>query len=155
MVVKFGDLIEIGTNKGLAYALYTHRHDEPPRYGALLRVLDGLYAARPNDLSKVVQRPIRFNTFFPLQAAVNQGIVEVVGNVEIPETLRAFPVFRSGFVNPKTKKVESWYLWNGKDTWQIGALTPEQRKLSIEGVCNDTYLIRKIEEGWSPETDPR
>jgi hypothetical protein len=35
---QLGDVIEIETSQGLAYAQYTHEHREPPRYGSLLRI---------------------------------------------------------------------------------------------------------------------
>jgi hypothetical protein len=42
---EIGDIIEIKTPKGLAYAQYTHRD---ALYGNLLRVLPGLYERQPN-----------------------------------------------------------------------------------------------------------
>jgi ribosomal protein L34E len=67
---RIGDVIEIETPKGLAYAQYTYKHDTPPRYGALLRVLPGLYEARPSDFSDLVQQDERFYVFFPLGSLV-------------------------------------------------------------------------------------
>jgi len=152
MKVKCGDIIEIKTSKGIAYALYTHRH---PRYGALLRVFDGLFATSPDNLGDIVTLAVRFATFFPLQAAVDRGLVTVVGNAPIPDNLKLFPVCRAGAVDPHTKKVASWWLWDGQREWQVGDLTAEERKLPIRGVVNDTLLIQRIEEGWLPEKDPR
>ena len=155
MSLKLGDLVEIPTAKGLAYAIYTHRHTEPPKFGALIQVFDGLYETRPADLHGLLSQPIRFATFFPLQAAVNQHIVSIAGHVEVPERLKPFPTFRSGTVDPKTGKVPVWWLWDGQKTWRAGDLTPEQRKLPIRGVWNDTFLKERIEEGWRPELDKR
>jgi hypothetical protein len=47
MKIRFGDIAEIKTSIGLAYAIYTHRHTQPPKYGALIRVFDQLYQSRP------------------------------------------------------------------------------------------------------------
>ncbi|HUT18234.1 MAG TPA: hypothetical protein VM366_03665 [Anaerolineae bacterium] len=146
---KIGDIVEIETGKGLAYALYTHRHTDPPRFGALLRVFDGIHAARPADISQVLAHRVRFSTFFPLGAAVNRGIVKIAGSVEIPEPLRAFPVFRNGTPDPKTKKVAVWWLWDGHRQWRAGRLTAGQkREYPLLEVINDTLLIARIEEGW-------
>ena len=153
MKIEFGTIIEIKTSKGLAYALYTHRHDEPPRYGALLRVFDKLYPSRPTDIRTIIKEPVQFSVFFPLQAAVNRGIVNVVGHTEIPENLRPFPVFRSGMIDPISKEITAWWLWDGKKEWRIGELTPEQRHFPIRAVWNDTMLINKIENGWRPEEE--
>ena len=47
---KIGDVIEIATPKGFAYAQFTHDH---PMGGEVLRILPGLYASRPNDLASL------------------------------------------------------------------------------------------------------
>src|SRR5215813_6914666 len=149
--VQFGDIIEVKTSKGLAYAIFTHRHDN---YGAVIQVFDLLYASRPQNWLEVAEQPIRFATFFPLQAAVSRNIFEVVGGVPIPSRLVNFPIFRSG--NPdRNNKVDVWWLkdlQSGK-SWRVEKLTPDQRRLPILSIWNDTALIHRIEEGWRPETD--
>lgn len=151
MKVRIGDIVEIQTSKGLAYALYSHKHDKPPKYGALLRVFDQLFQERPKDIQGLAKLPIRFSAFFPLQAAVKQDIVKVIGNITVPENLKPFPLFRSGIPDKTTKKIATWWLWNGEKSWRIGELTPEQRKLPLRGILNDTMLIHQIETGWRPE----
>jgi hypothetical protein len=155
--LKFGDIVEIKTSKGLAYAMYTHRHTKHPKYGAVIQLFDRNYDTRPPDLTDVVRAPIRFATFFPLQAAVNQELVEVVGNLPVPESLESFPVFRSANIDPSTKQVRDWWLRDleTEKTWRVTALTPEQRKLPILAVWNQAYLVHRIEEGWRPENDSR
>jgi hypothetical protein len=155
MKAKVGDIVEIATSKGLAYAIYTHRHTEPPNFGALLRVFDRLYSSRPLDFDEVVKIPIRFSTFFPLQAALNKNMVGIVANVPVPKALCSFPIFRSGNPDPITKKVETWWLWDGENEWRVGNLTPEQRSLSFAATWTPKFLIGRIEAGWRPETDPR
>jgi hypothetical protein len=152
--VKIGDIIEIPTAKGLAYAQYTHKHQQSPHYGALIRVLDGLFESRPKDFADLVKKRHRFVVFFPLGAAVNRGIFSVVAHGEIPEEARSFPIFRSGFID-RDGKVDNWWLWDGEKEWDVGKLTPEQRALPILGTVNDTGLIYWIESGWTPETDSR
>jgi len=150
--VQFGDIVEIRTRKGLAYAQYTHRHEN---YGALIRVFDRLYKSRPADIAEVASNPVRFTTFFPLQAAVNRHIVDLVGKVRVPERLQAFPLFRDGVADPPTGRVAVWWLWDGEREWRVGKLTSEQRRLPIRGIWNDTFLVERIEEGWRPENDRR
>jgi len=156
MRVRIGDIVEIRTAKGLAYALYTHRYAEPPKYGALLRVFDRLYPSRPGNIAEIILNPVKFSTFFPLGAAVSRGIVAIAGNVPVPDHLSVFPIFRAaGFINPKTKRVENWWLWDGNKSWPVGDLKPEQRQLPIRAVWNHTMLVQRIESGWSPEKDLR
>lgn len=147
--------MEIRTPKQLAYALYTHQHDKPPKFGALLRVFDRTFSERPKDFEAVAVGAVRFSTFFPLAAAVSKGIVQIVGNVQVPDKLAQFPVFRSGTVDPATGKVASWSLWDGEHSRRVGNLTLDQRRLPIRAVWNDTLLIEKIDSCWTPEADPR
>ena len=153
--VKIGDIVEIETSKGLAYAIYTHRHAKPPTFGALLRIFDQVYPRRPSNLEDLATKPIRFSTFFPLQAAVNKAMVRIVANVAVPKQLSFFPIFRSGTPDLTTKKVQTWWLWDGEKEWRIGNLSPEQRSLSFRSIWTPKFLVERIEEGWRPETDFR
>ncbi|MHB1381614.1 MAG: hypothetical protein ACYC5A_11025 [Thermoleophilia bacterium] len=152
--VKFGDVIEIETRKGLAYAQYTHKHDKPPRYGELIRVLPGLHKTRPESFTDIVIQKEQFIVFVPIGVFVHRGIFKVVANEPIPEENREFPLFRAGN-RDSNGKVRVWWLWDGEKSWKVGEITVEQRKLPIEEVLNDTMLIKRIEEGWTPENDPR
>ena len=125
-------------------------------YGALLRVYNTIYQTKQSlDViqSAVNSREPDFFTFFPLGAAVNRNIVSVVGNAPIPEKQKPFPLFRNGNEDPKTKNVETWWLWDGEKEWPIGKLTKEQSRLSLNEVWNDALLVERIESGWTPETD--
>ncbi|KSV75938.1 hypothetical protein N185_15950 [Sinorhizobium sp. GW3] len=147
---EIGDLIEIEVPSGRAYALFTH---SSKMYGALVRVFPGIHQNRPEDVFDLVHHEPLFSCFFPLSAAVKQGRVAVAGKFRVPDELAAFPVFRAGMVNPATGKVDNWWLWDGENETRIGHLTPEQRKLDIRGVWNDTLLIERIEKQWNPEQD--
>jgi hypothetical protein len=147
-----GDVIEIPTSQGLAYAQYTHEKDE---WGALIRVLPGLFGSRPVNLDDVVRQRERFVTFFPLKAAVRKKIVRIVGRGEIPPEARAFPLFRAAGAIDREGRVLDWWLWDGEKEWRVPELTAQQRVLPIRAVWNDTLLIQRIQEGWSPSTDVR
>lgn len=148
---KIGDVIEIDTGQGLAYAHYSHQH---AMYGALLRVFADLKADRPVDLVGVVAGKPTFLTFFPLAAAVKRKIVSIAGHVPLSEDAKQFPTFRAGVVDPRTGRVAQWWLWDGEKEVRVGSLTAEIRCLSIRGVWNDTLLKERILSGWTPENDP-
>ena len=76
---KLGDILEIPTAKGLAYAQYTHEHAQ---FGSVLRVFDTLFESRPDNFTSLVTGPVRFSTLFPLPASVKNGIVNVIGHHE-------------------------------------------------------------------------
>jgi hypothetical protein len=148
--VKVGDVIEIVTERGLAYAQYSLKKE---RYGALLRVLPGFHQTRPRDFSGISNQKERFVTFFPLQGAISSNIFEVVANEEVPENARVLPLFRArGFID-KSGTVHDWWLWDGERSWQIPTLTDELRKLPIRSVWNVPLLIARIVAGWTPEEE--
>jgi hypothetical protein len=148
---KFGDIVEIQTSKGSAYAQYTHQH---PTHGGLIRVFDEVFESRPDSFAGLVDQPVRFSAFLPVAAAVKRGLFKVVANERIALQHRSFPVFRNGIADPKTKKVAVWWFWDGEREWKVGELTPEQREMPIASVWNDTLLIERIESGWTPANDP-
>jgi hypothetical protein len=146
--VRIGDILEIPTAKGLAYAQYTH---DDSMYGQLIRVLEKTFQRRPADFSETVQGPVQFCVFFPLKAAVRRGIFKIVGQQEVAPSNQVFPTFRSGLPDPQTNKVKTWWFWDGKEEWKVGEITEEQRKMPLSGTINDTLLIEYIETGWRPE----
>jgi hypothetical protein len=149
---KIGDIIEIPISDGLVYAHYTHQHSP---FGGLIRVFDPVFNSPVTDLDKLVEEPVRFSTFLPVQAFVKRGIFKVIGNREPSAKNRIFPIFRDGIADPNTKRVATWWLWDGEKEWKVGTLTPEQRKYPLRAVWNDTMLVNRIEQGWTPEKDLR
>jgi hypothetical protein len=137
---RFGDIIGVSTPKGLAYAQYTHRHTDPPRFGPLLRVIPGLFASRPDDFGNLVQQRPAFMTFFPLGAAANRRMVRIVASSPIPEHAKRFPIFRG-----RNREGAPWYLWDGKREWRVAELTPEQLTYPVRsGVVNHAMLVHLI-----------
>lgn len=148
---QIGDIVEITTSKGLAYAQYTHEHTKPPCYGSLLRVLPGLYSQRPSDLSELIGQKEKFVTFFPLKSELKHEdtVFKIIANEALPEWAVAFPVFRNGLPD-REGNVHEWWLWDGDKEWKVGKLTPEEIRLYPGlGVANDTALIQMIENGWT------
>jgi hypothetical protein len=146
---QIGDVIEIETPRGLAYAHYTHEHRDPPRSGSLLRVLPGLFETRPDDFGHLVSLDERFSVFFPLGAATNRGIVRIVATEPIPEAKRLFPIF-----GQLSGDGHFWWLWDGKREWKARSdkkATPR----ALWEVWNDTLLIERIAEGWTPSHSRR
>jgi hypothetical protein len=151
---RIGGIIEIPTPDGFAYAQFTHRHTDPPKYGSLLRILPGLFKGRPDDFSRLLAQTPSFSTFFPLGAACHRGIVRVVAEEPIPSHTRDFPIFRNSHRDRTGKRVPPWFLWDGRREWRTPTLTDEQlRDYPPLGVWNDTMLIQRIMSGWRNEHD--
>ena len=153
--VKIGDIFEISTSIGFAYAQYTHSHDD---YGYLIRVFDRRYPKRPSNFDAVHQLPVQFSTFYPLQTALNKSVNVVVAWAEVRKDLQAFPTFRAGNFADPSKHVKVWFLWTGDsaaDLERVERLSAKQRRMPILECWNDGALVDAVETGWRPETDPR
>lgn len=148
----FGDVIEIQTPKGLAYAQYTH---ENPEYGSLIRVLPGTHPSRPTNLTALVEQRERSYCFYSLPSLVREGAVEIVGHEAVPVWAQPFPLFRAWGLDFTKEGVisASWYLWDGEHEWRADALTPDQANLSIVSVWGHAFLVERIVQGWEPKDD--
>lgn len=144
---RLGDIIEIKTPKGLAYAQYMHKNAE---YGHLIRVLPGLFGSRPETFDKLANMKELYFIFFPLDAAVSRGIVTIISNEKIPQWTQKFPLMRRAGGRASGGKVLNWWIWDGEREWRVDKLDDEQKKLSIAAIWNDTLLIQRICEGWLP-----
>jgi hypothetical protein len=150
-----GDVVEIPTSKGRAFAQYTHHHSD---IGQLIRVLPGTFPGRPDQaaLRALVEGPTLYHAFFMLDRELEMGGVLPVGSFPIPGHARDFPVFRTGLPDRKTRRVEHWALWDGERQWGVGQLTTEQRRMPIRMVIPTAdALAKRITDGWTPETDQR
>jgi len=148
---KIGDLLEIPTAKGLAYAQYTHKHE---KYGPLLRVFHGLHSSQPEDLNLVPQQKVLFSTFCHVPSAINQGFMSIVKSLPLGEVLEGFPVFRSGLVEPN-RRVNKWWFWDGEKSWPVGKISESQKSMPLKEIVTASMLVYRIEHGWTPEKDIR
>jgi len=151
-MTKPGDVFEISTASGQAYLQFMQKNK---LMGPAMRVLPGTYVDGNPDIGSLVRTAAGYWIFFPLAAALKAKILRPVGAFEIPSHAEKLPIFRSGVVDPATGRVENWWLWDGENSRMVGAITEEQRKLPIKSIWNDTLLVERIEQGWSPENDRR
>lgn len=151
---RLGDVIEIPTPEGFAYAHYTHRHQTPPQFGALIRVLPGLHHERPSDFSALVRQRPQFVTFFPVGAACHRSITHVVASEPVIGESAVFPTFRGSHRDRAGRRTPPWFLWDGTREWRVESLTQEQlRDFPPKSVINDTLLVERIVSGWRHEDD--
>ena len=151
---RIGDVIEIPTPTGLTYAHFTHKHDVPPKFGALIRILPGVFSERPSEFAHLVKQPPVFVAFFPLGAACNRRIVQVVANEPLPTSSQSFPIFRNSHRDRAGKRTGPWFLWDGSREWRVDRLSEKElRAYPPLGVWNDTLLVERIVAGWSHDQD--
>jgi hypothetical protein len=150
---RLGDIVEIPTRKGLAYAQYTHEHVKPPHWGSLIRVLPGIFGERPADLAAIASVKELFFVFTPLRRLLREKTFCLAGRAPIPEWAVQFPVFRGATI-VNGKALNGWWLWDGEREWRVGdELTPEIQPLSSHRMGSAEDIMARIELGWRAEDD--
>lgn len=147
--IQMGDVFEITTPKGKGYFQYVFNNKT---MSELIRILPGLYLEQPENMVQVVARKEIYFVHFPLKAAYRKGIVKLVGKYDLPEEMEFPKKMRTDYVD----KFGSRICWHVIDynTWKresVKEVTEEQKKLSPWGIWNDTFLIERLAEGWTPE----
>lgn len=147
--IQVGDVFEITTTKGKGYFQYIYHNKT---IGELIRVLPGLYLKQPQDMIPVVAAKELYFVHFPLKASYKQGIVRLIGNFNMPEGLKLPKKMRDNFVD-RNGNIICWHIVD-YSTWKnesVKVLTEEQKGLSPWGIWNDTLLIERLVEGWTPD----
>ncbi len=154
MKYKFGDIFEIKTNKGLAYIQYVNEYTDPPYYGSLIRILDGIFSERPTSFADLVSKSELFYCFAPLMYKNQQKYFKKIGNEPVPKKFKTFPPFRmaglnrdwdTGIVN------DDWWIWeNGVET-KVGPINDRIKKIENLGATNLKAVKNAIERGYLPE----
>ena len=144
-----GDLIEVNTPRGLAYLHYTARH---PDFGDTVFVLPGLHASRPREWSSPHEQDGYF-AFYPVGAALRQGLAEVVARLPISAGMDTPPALRRPGARSQDGKVLCWLVWDGKEEVVKPELSPSERHLPIGAIWNHEMLLLRLSEGWRPEQE--
>jgi hypothetical protein len=107
-----GDIVEIKTDRGLAYVQVTHDHRSYPQ---VVRVLEGLHQERPSDVEEIAATGTLFSALLPLESMLERGAVpgERIGRAAIPESDRDFPTFKTP-IRDKAGAIAYWWYWDGE-----------------------------------------
>lgn len=153
--VKLGDVLELPLPDGpLAYLHYVKYHRDPPVFGELIRVLDGIFEKRPENIKEIVEKPERYVTFFPLGTCGARGWVTRVGNEPIPVRFDQWPLFKLFNQNVETGE-RDWWLSDMKKSWRVGTLSPEHYDPPLKEIPNLKMLEDCIVSGWHPSHEVR
>jgi hypothetical protein len=147
---KVGAVLELKAGAGLAYALYTHKD---PIYSYLMRVRSKILDVRPRDFASYFSDDVDFSCFYPLDTALRRGLVEVVGQIEIPNGLRTFRIFPGGTPN-RENDIPNWRFGEVESESRGGNINDDQRKIPVEWIWNHTFLIDRVNKGWRGDMVP-
>lgn len=146
--IKEGDIFEIATETGKGYFQYI---ESGKLACELIRVFPKLFPKTNVDFDVEINADQYYFVRFPLVTALKKGIVNYVGNYNVPNNVVApKEMITMDFLNNE----RNWYVINTDTLRQKKAdrKLPETRKLSPFGIWNDTLLKLRIEQEWTPET---
>jgi len=143
-----GDIFEIKTKKGNGYFQYVY---DDELNGEMIRIFYKLHKKRLVTFKSFVGDKEYYYVGFPLKFAVKRKLVELVGHVDIendfekPKYARDSHIIRGEFFG--------WHIIDRTTLKQVlvQELTEDQKKLSLFGIVNDTYIKDRFEEGWTLE----
>lgn len=144
-----GDILEVKTPRGLAYLQYTARH---PDFGDTVRVLPGLHEMRPHEWTEPREQAAYF-AFYPVGAALRQGLVELVGSSPVPHGLLLPPALRRPGARSRDGRVLGWLVWNGKEEVLKTELSSADRQLPIGAIWNHEMLVLRLTTQWHPKQE--
>lgn len=137
-----GDIIEISTEKGLAYVQVTHRHQAYPE---VIRVLNGVYPKRPDNLEKLAGEDTALTAMIPLYGAMKRGDIkgEHIGRARVPKAAETFPTFRMP-IRDKKGGIAYWWFWDGDGLSYDANPDPSFEKMPMRDVTTADRLMEKL-----------
>ena len=144
---RAGDVVMLRAPGGVGYLQYIARH---PVYGDAVLVALGLRETELPIVDEIFAGG--YVTFYPLTAAVAQGLVEVVGHLPPPDLPKRFR--RAGAIIGR--EVKTWIIESeGAELLVKPKLSEEDLRLPIAGIWNHEFLIQRFTEGWHPTQEGR
>lgn len=148
--IKYGDLFQIKTSKGLAY--FQCVKETSATECEVIRILPGVFESTDNiNLNALIELKEVFFVQFPLKYALKQNVIKLIGNYPVPKDVQLPKFYRDKHI--VKNEFVSWHIINS-DTLHIRSvkeLSEDEKKLSPAGIWNDTLLAERIAEGWKPE----
>lgn len=139
---RSGDIIEIKTDRGLAYVYLTHDHAS---YPPVVRLLKGIHRTRPDDIEKLAEGKVRSIAMIPLEGALERlGLAhEKVGHLELPLWERSFPTFRMP-IRDKQGEIVYWWFWDGRGLTYAAELDEGQKTLPLREVMSSSRFLEEL-----------
>lgn len=147
--IRVGDLLEVQTSQGISYVQYVGRH---PEYGDVIRVLPDSFQHRPPDFTALLAER-GYLAFYAAQAAVTQGLAEIVGSYAVPAALDVPRTVRRPGARERTGEILTWVIESDGHETVRKQLGEAEKQLPIAVIWDHELLIRRMAEVWSPEKD--
>ncbi|MCF7560128.1 hypothetical protein L3X39_05710 [Sabulilitoribacter multivorans] len=145
--IEKGDVFKIKTKIGFGFLQFIDKTIDRTHY---IRVLD--FISQNGLISQEdVDKKERWCTEFILNIAFRRRLVEKVGNFKIPNNFRIARFARSKHIIGEN--INGWNIVD-RNTLKLifkEVLSDKELLLSPHGIMNDTYIIERLQEGWTLE----
>jgi hypothetical protein len=138
---NIGKAFWVALGSGFATGIVTYEH---PKYLQLVW-LAREFLDEPPTAKDIPNLTWQWCTYFPAAVCMRRRIVEPIGFVQIPESIRQPPLLRSG-----VPRLDNWVVVD-VDGAVLRKASYEDRFLCPDGIVNDTMLIENLESRWKPE----
>ena len=140
-----GDVAEVQSSGRRIYLHYLGKH---PRLGDSVVVDSTMHVARPEMITAELFRD-GYVTFYPLRAAVSQGLAEIVGHV-VSAARVPFRLRRPGAIIGR--QIVTWVLEDASGPEIVKkSLSDDELRIPIAAIWNHEFLLQRVSEGWRPE----
>ncbi len=127
--------------------MYIHYVGRDKEYGDAIIACPRVFTEPPPDLSQVFDDG--YFIFYPVTAAVAQGLAHVVGHLPSPGMPARFR--RAGA--RVGRHISTWIIQDGPLDTVKSELSEEERRLPLAAIFSHQFLVNRIAEGWRPEMD--
>jgi hypothetical protein len=106
-----------------------------------------------NEFSpELLQESERYFIKFTVQAALNSKLIILIGKYNVPSSVKVPKKYRMLDFVPH-RNIRNWYIVDAKTNGLrlISNINEKFLSLSCDGIWNDTFLIERLEEGWTLE----
>ena len=118
----------------------------------VVRVLQSTIQNIEQFSPKLLQEHERYFIKFAVQSALNKKLITFIGEYPVPTSVKIPKKYRMLDYVPH-KNIRNWYIVDAKtnNLKLVSSLNKKILSLSCDGIWNDTFLIERIEEGWTLE----
>lgn len=101
---------------------------------------------------ELLQETERYFIKFTVRAALNKKLIIFIGKYTVPSSVKVPKKYRMLDVVPH-RNIRNWYIVDAKTNRMklVSRIDKKFLSLSCDAVWNDTFLIERIEEGWTLE----
>lgn len=146
---EIGNVYAIKTKIGYGLFQVIQNNDEGID---VVRVLKPIIQNVEQFSPELLQETERYFIKFTVRTALNKKLIILIGKYNVPSSVKIPKKYRMLDFVPH-RNIRNWYIVDAKTNRMklVSSINEKFLSLSCDGIWNDTFLIERIEEGWTLE----